>query len=124
MYRGLRVSRTDERLFARTREIALGGQHDRVRVGALLAKGARPLAHNHNVPGKISGEQYLAGHAERRTVDGAPGGKGTLYVARLDLAGQLAASWPCDECMFYVKACGCVTKICFYDGQSLLKVRI
>jgi hypothetical protein len=63
-------------------------------------------------------------HAERRVIDGQPAIKGTLYVCRLDLSGKLAASWPCGECMLHIRACDCVTKIVYFDGKSLKKVRV
>lgn len=119
------MSRSDEQLFDRARDIALSGAHDlRVRVGALLTRGTHPVAWGVNVPGQTTGEQFLAGHAERRALAGVPAIKGTLYVARVLLNDELGASWPCDECMTHIRACGCVTKICYYDGFNLVKVRL
>lgn len=124
MRRGVKVSGHDERLFARAMEIALLGEHHRVRVGAVLCKGHRTVASAANKIGPLSGEPFKRGHAERLVIDRVAAMNGTLYVARLDLNGEPMASWPCDTCMMHIGSCECVTKICYYDGQALVKVRL
>lgn len=119
----MRVSATDRKLFDRAAEASYFGEHERVRVGALLARGRTPLRVRHNVVRSGFGDgPDKRSHAERRAIDGQPATNGTLYVARLDLSGRLAASWPCDECMIHIVACACVRKIVFFDGAEIKKV--
>lgn len=124
MSREMRVSATDRKLFSRTVEAAYFGEHERVRVGAILARGRTALRVRHNVVRSGIDGPDKPSHAERRAIDGQPAIKGTLYVCRLDLGSKLAASWPCGECMLYIKACACVSKIVYFDGEKLRKVRI
>lgn len=124
MRRSVKVSGHDEALFARARDLALTGQHHRVRVGAVLAKGRRTVASAANKIGPTPNMPYQAGHAERQVIDRTPAMKGTLYVARIDLSGSLVPSWPCIHCMMHIESCECVSKICYYDGRALLKVRL
>lgn len=121
MLRAIKVSLTDETMFRRSAALAREGNH-RVRVGAVLAKGRREISSAINLPG--DNERHLTGHAERRAIDGQPAIKGTLYVARLALNDEPAPSWPCAECLIHIKACSCVTKIVYFDGSALVKVRI
>lgn len=79
--------------------------------------------HNRVAVGVVD-EPHYEGHAERQVIDGQPAFKGTLYVARIKLNGALAASWPCEECMIHIKSCACVTKIVYYDGETIRKVRL
>lgn len=124
MRRGVKVSGHDEQLFRRACEVALSGEHHRVRVGAVLAKGHRTVASAANKIGPLTGEPFKRGHAERQVIDRISAMSGTLYVARLDLSGDLVASWPCETCMMHIESCECVSKICYYDGQALVKVRL
>jgi hypothetical protein len=121
--RNVKVSAHDVKQFARAAEIARYGQHHRVRVGALLAKGRHTRGKAWNVV-DLNVQQYFAGHAERLVIKDQPAIKGTLYVARLDLNDEPVASWPCSECLVHIKACACVTKIVYHDGTELKKVRI
>lgn len=128
MRRGVRVSDHDETLFQRASEIALQGEHHRVRVGAILTKGRTTLHTGYNRTRNIDKNvPYGAAtwHAERQVLaDVYARSNCTLYVARLDLSEAVVASWPCDECMQHIVACDCVRKICYYDGHSLVKVRM
>ena len=98
-----------------------------MRVGAILVKGHTTLRVGYNRTRNL-GENVPYGaatwHAERQVISEIAKSNCTLYVARLDLAGQVVASWPCDECMQHIVACDCVGKICYYDGQALVKVRM
>lgn len=120
----MRVSATDRGLFDRAAEAAHFGEHGRVRVGAILTKGRTALRTRHNRVLHGYEGQYYEGHAERQAIAGQPAINGTLYVARIDLSSKLAASWPCAECMVHIKACGCVRKIVFHDGDEIKKVRL
>lgn len=120
----MRVSATDRKLFSRTVEAAYFGEHERVRVGAILTRGRTTLRVRHNVVRTGIDGPDKPSHAERRAIDGQPAIKGTLYVARLDLNSKLAVSWPCGECMAHIKACGCVSKIVYFDGTEIRKVRL
>jgi deoxycytidylate deaminase len=124
MRRGLRVTEHDETLFSRARWLAVYGQHHRVRVGAILAKGRRTVASASNRAKDFYGEPFKEGHAERLVIEGVSAMKGTLYVVRLDLSGALAPSWPCSTCEMYIRSCECVSKICYFDGQAIVKVRL
>ena len=127
MRRGVRVSEHDLDLFQRATEIARQGEHRRVRVGAILVKGRTTLRSSFNRtrnPAANVPYGYATWHAERQVLDGVAKSNCTLYVARLGLNGEPLASWPCEECMAHVIACDCVGKICFYDGQALVKVRL
>lgn len=121
--RGMRVSATDRKIFARASEAAYFGEHDRVRVGAILTRGRTTLRTRHNRIA-VGVEPFKAGHAERQAIAGQPSFKGTLYVARIQLNNTPAPSWPCDECMTHIKACACVSKIVYWNGTELMKVRI
>ena len=126
MRRGLKVSDHDLTLFGRASEIARSGEHA-VRVGAVLAKGLRTINSGHNryrndmrnVP-----YGYATWHAERQVVSQVGKRNCTLYVARLGINGHVLASWPCDECLEHIVACDCVGKVCFFDGQAIVKVRL
>ena len=125
--RGLKVSLHDEILFQRAADLAMFGEHHRVRVGAILAKGVTTFKTGFNrsrnpVENVPYGEATI--HAERQVIEGVAKSNCTLYVARLGLSGSLMTSWPCSECMEHIVACECVGKICFYDGQALVKVRL
>lgn len=124
MLKGIKVSAVDVDLFDKAVGTARESQA-RVRVGALLAKGRKPIVAAHNVTLRLYPQsQHFPGHAERRVINGQHAFKGTLYVARIDLSGDLAAGWPCPECLVHIKACDCVSKIVYYDGHTLVKVRI
>jgi deoxycytidylate deaminase len=113
-------------LFSRAADLAYKGEH-RVRVGAVLSKGPTILrsAHNrsrnnaNNVP---YGHSTI--HAERQVIERVAKSKCTLYVARRALNDSLMPSWPCEECMAHIMACDCVSKICYFDGHAVIKVRI
>lgn len=121
----MRVSATDRMIFGRAAGAAFLGEHERVRVGAILTRGRVTLRTGHNrVAVGIEGEPFYDGHAERQVIDGQAAFKGTLYVARIQLNDTLAASWPCDECMVYIKSCACVSKIVYHDGETIRKVRL
>jgi deoxycytidylate deaminase len=123
--RDVKVSAADWKHFNQAAEIARDGEHYRVRVGAVLAKGRTPLSRGYNrVASWASDEPFKPGHAERIVIAGMPAIKCTLYVARLDLNDKLVASWPCGECMEHIVSCGCVKKIVYWDGENLRKVRI
>lgn len=122
--KALNVSDRDRRVFRQALLVARCGDHRRVRVGAVLTKGHRTIASSANRAGLVDGEPWYEGHAERRAIDGQAAMRGTLYVARLDLAGQTVASWPCDECMIYIRSCACVRKIVYHDGHEIQKVRL
>lgn len=124
MFRSLRLSSQDERLFSRATNAAFSGNHYRVRVGAVLARTGRPLAVESNRAIEGANSPFKDGHAERRAIAGKPAFKGTLYVARLALNEDLLPSFPCDECMSYIKACACVSKIVYFDGHTLVKMRL
>ena len=127
MRRGVRVTEHDQRLFDRARELALLGEHHRVRVGAVLTKGATTFLSGYNRTRNNTDNVpygYATWHAERQVIDGVARNNCTLYVARLGLNGEVLASWPCDECMVHIVACDCVGKICYFDGQALVKVRL
>ena len=115
-------------MFQRASEIARQGQHHRVRVGAILTKGRTTLNTGYNRTRNI-GENVPYGsatvHAEVQVLTNVSSGSNcTLYVARLDLNGNVVASWPCKDCMLHIISCECVRKICYYDGQALVKVRL
>lgn len=121
----LRVSVHDVKQFARATEAAQLGEHHRVRVGAVLAKGrVRHRTGYNRIASWIEGEPWKPGHAERQVIQGMPAIKSTLYVARLDLNDGLVASWPCGECMVHIVACACVSKIVYHDGIEIKKVRL
>lgn len=121
----MRVSAADRRMFHRAAEAAGFGEHGRVRVGAVLAKGRALYRIRHNrVAGWIEDAPFYEGHAERQVIKGQPAINGTLYVARIQLNDTLAPSWPCDECMVHIKACACVSKIVYWNGEEIRKVRL
>lgn len=121
---GLTVTSRDLGLFNQAKDEAQGSEA-RVRVGALLARHGRTVVKAHNVAMHLYPQaQHFPGHAERRVIAGQPVFKGTLYVSRIDLSGALAPSFPCESCIEHVTACGCVTKVVYYDGHSLVKVRV
>lgn len=121
----LRVSATDRKIFGRAAALAVHGEHDRVRVGAILTRGSITLRTGHNrVAVGVVDEPYFKGHAERQVIDGQPAFNGTLYVARIQLNDTLAPSWPCGECMAHIIACACVRKIVYWNGEELRKVRL
>lgn len=120
----LRVSVGDVKQFARATEAAYFGEHDRVRVGAVLTRGRTIMRVRHNVVRSGVEGPDKPSHAERRAIAGQPAIKGTLYVARIDLNNEWASSWPCDECMVHIVACSCVSKIVYHDGNEIRKVRL
>jgi len=128
MRRGVRVSDHDIELFRRASELARLGEHQRVRVGAILTRGRKTLNSGFNrLRNDGANVPYGAAtwHAERQVLTGVLAQSNcTLYVARLNLAGTVVASWPCDDCMIHIVSCECVRKICYYDGQALVKVRM
>lgn len=124
MFRSLRLSNQDERLFSRAKTAAFSGDHYRVRVGAVLARTGRPLAVESNRSIEGANTPFKSGHAERRAIAGVPAFKGTLYVARLALNDELMPSFPCEVCMIYIRACACVSKIVYFDGHTLVKMRL
>lgn len=125
--RGVRVSAHDERLFRRAADLAVLGEHNRVRVGSILTKGHRQISSGYNRTRNAADNVpygFATWHAERQTIDKVPAGNYTLYVARLGLEGQWLPSFPCQDCMIEIVACDCVSKICYFDNDSILKVRI
>lgn len=121
----MRVSAADREMFNRAVRAARLGEHHRVRVGAVLAKGRVLYRIRHNrVASWIEDEPYKLGHAERQVIAGMPAIKSTLYVARIQLNETLAPSWPCGECMVHIVACACVSKIVYWNGEEIRKVRL
>ena len=124
----MRVSAHDRKLFDRAAGIARYGEHERVKVGAILTRGRTMIGRAHNRT-SVAVEPFKEGHAERRVIDGQPAIKGTLYVARLGLNWEgngpvKLNSFPCDECMAHIVACACVSKIVFWKDGELRKVRL
>lgn len=117
------VSNHDHKMFALALEAARLGEHERVRVGAILERGKHRLISHNRISHGYEGP-YKIGHAERRVIDGVSSIKHTLYVVRIGLNEEPLASWPCEECMVHIVACGCVTKIVYHDGAEVKKVRI
>lgn len=128
MYKSIRVGKADVYTFNKTLELAARGEH-RVRVGAFLMKGSRPLggswnrARNpvDNVPfgnATVHAEQHVL-KANQSKVEGC-----TLYVARISINGDLMASFPCRLCMEAIRLDGKVSKLVYFDGNTLVKVRI
>lgn len=125
MSREMRVSATDRKMFDRAVEAAYFGEHERVRVGAVLAKGRMLHRVRHNrVASWVEGAPWKPGHAERQVIQGMPAIKSTLYVARIQLNDTIAPSWPCGECMTHIVACSCVSKIVYWNGEEIRKVRL
>ena len=112
------ISRRDERLFRQAAVMATLSQVH-VRVGVVLAKGRRPFAFEHNVSGPVPGEPYHEGHAEARAIDKVvipP--RSTIYVARIDRAGTLMPSMPCNSCWNTIGFSG-VRRVVYYDGTQI-----
>lgn len=118
----LMISRQDERLFRQAVVVAAAGQ-PHVRVGAVLSQGRKPYVWECNVSGPNHGEPFHAGHAEIRALRKVRDGS-TLYIARIDRAGTVMPSHPCAGCHAEIVASGQVKKIVYFNGKSLVKVRI
>lgn len=116
------IWKNDERLFHQAAVVGAVGQ-PHVRVGAVLAVGRHPYAWECNVLGPTYGEPFLEGHAEMRAMKKVRP-KTTIYVARLDRAGQLMPSHPCQNCWEAIKADGNVKQIVYFDGREIKKVRL
>lgn len=117
------VSKSDRKFFGRALEAARLGEHERVRVGAVLVRGKLHVTGHNRVAHGFDGP-FKEGHAERRVIADVPAFKCTLYVARIGLNDEPLASWPCAECMFHIIACACVSKIVYHDGAEIKKVRL
>ena len=116
------IWKSDERLFRQASVVGAVGQ-PHVRVGAVLAVGRRPYVWECNILGPIAGEPFLEGHAEMRALKKIRP-KSTLYVARLDRAGQLMPSHPCEWCTKAIRANGNVKQIVYFDGHEIKKVKV
>lgn len=128
VYKSIRVSNADIYTFQRAIELSERGEH-RVRVGTLLLKGSRPLggswnrARNpiDNVPfgdATVHAEQHVL-KTNKSNVFGC-----TLYVARISVRGDLMASFPCYRCMDAIYSDGKVSKLVYFDGKALVKIRL
>lgn len=92
-------------------------------MGAALYQGSRFLASRANIPGDVPNEPFYPGHAERRVLDAAKP-KSTLYVARIDLSGDLVASYPCAVCMDWIVNSGDIKAIVYFDGAQIRRVKV
>lgn len=117
----MHVTARDRRLFMQAALKAVGAD-SKVRVGALLAKGRTTLAVCTNfslpstpTPWKHAERQVLRDHEHRFNC--------TMYVARLGLNGELRASLPCYDCKMHIHEGTTVSKIVYFDGHELRKVR-
>lgn len=119
------ILRRDERFFREAAITALRSEVH-VRVGVVLARGRRPYVWAHNVAGPVANEPWSIGHAEIRALN-APffptKPKTTLYVARIDRAGTLMASHPCQNCFPVLEADENIKRIVYYDGHQLREKR-
>lgn len=93
-----------------------------MRVGAVVGKGHRTFAVDHNIAGPPN-TPYHAGHAERRVLRYAKK-KSTLYVARLDLNHGIVPSHPCNACMVAIELNRKISNLVWWDGIKLRKDRI
>lgn len=118
------VSATNHRLFAQAAVVARCGQN-KVRVGAVLAKGRTCLSEAYNVHrNDMANVEYGYGtvHAERMALRGHEHRFNcTLYVARLGLNGELRPSFPCDDCYDHIHDGSAVTRLVFLDQNYELK---
>ncbi len=48
----------------------------------------------------------------------------TLYVARISINGDLMASFPCTRCIDAIQLDGKVSKLVYFDGKTIVKIRI
>lgn len=116
------ISRQDERLFQQAVVMASAGE-PHVRVGVVLSQGRRPYAWECNHSGPTRGEVFPKGHAEMRVLK-VVRPKSTLYVARIDRAGTLMPSHPCQLCTDDIMLNGNIRKVVYYNGYELKKVRV
>lgn len=116
------ISRQDERLFRQAAVVAAAGQ-PHVRVGVVLSAGRKPYVWECNVSGPTPNEPFLPGHAEIRALRKARAGS-TIYIARIDRAGTVMPSHPCAGCHAEILSSGLVKKIVYFNGKSLVKVRV
>ena len=117
------ISKSDERLFRQAAVVGAVGQ-PHVRVGVVVSVGRRPYMWECNMSGPTFGEPFLEGHAEVRAIKKGIRPKSTMYVVRLDRAGNLMPSMPCVNCAAAIKADGNIKQVVCYDGHQIKKVRV
>jgi deoxycytidylate deaminase len=118
----------DVRHYVQAVHEAFSGEHDRVRVGAVLVKKKLVLAAYNRARNPVHNVEYGAAtlHAERAVLAGALDHQragATLYVARLSMDDSPAPSFPCPACFEAVVSMR-LKHVVYFDGHSLVKVRV
>lgn len=123
------VSSRDYDRLVRAAHLAFSGEHDRVRVGALVARGRKVFGAGANTsrnPVENVPFGHVTVHAEMNALAETPWAQrkgATIYVSRLGSGDQPLASFPCDRCMTVIRQAG-VREIVYFDGNAVVKVRI
>lgn len=119
--------RRDRRFFLRA-VITAGTSTERVRVGAVLARGRTLLSEACNVRRNRTGnvpygnETY---HAEVAALKGHEHRFGlTMYIARINQAGIVVESAPCDDCRLSLEGGTAVSHIVYMGPEGLVRERV
>lgn len=110
--------KSDIKFLERAAELAENGEH-RVRVGALAVSKGKPLAGAWNTIRNTSpvGFVDISVHAEVACIEMLsyqilP--RTTLYVVRINKAGEIMPSEPCPRCLTFLEAAN-IRSIVYYD---------
>lgn len=108
MNRRMQLYAKDHFQFTYTVDLAANGEH-RVRVGCVAAVGNKRIAGAFNTYRNDPANTDYGNatyHAEHNCLDMIPErllSRATLYIARINLAGELVPSYPCWKCEGYIK---------------------
>lgn len=120
--------KSDYKFFERAVDLALNGEH-RVRVGALAVARGKPVAGAWNVVRNTSPVDYrdMTEHAEMAClmmVSKRLKPATTLYVARINKAGDYMPSLPCPRCRVILRTAGIKAVVFCGEAQILHKLSL